>query len=119
MADDNSLATLQTQLIDPLFRHPKFEKVQDLDKGSFGHVQLARDKRTGELVAIKFMKRGSKYITRHVEREIISHSLLKHPHVVELKEVILTPGHLGIVLEFATGTCIVSFLLECTCIPFQ
>lgn len=70
--------------------------------GTFGVVLAAIDKTTGQKVAIKFMKRGES-ITRHVERELVNHSVLKHPHVIELREVFLTPEYLGMVMEYATG----------------
>ncbi len=37
--------------------HPKYEKVQDLSQGAFGVVQLCRNKKNGQLVAIKFLER--------------------------------------------------------------
>ena len=45
---------------DPLKGHARYEKVQDLSAGSFGFVQLCRNKQTGELVAIKLMERGDR-----------------------------------------------------------
>lgn len=42
-------------------------------------------------------------VTKYVEREIINHRCLVHPHIVQFKEVFLTPGHLGIAMEFASG----------------
>ena len=44
----------------PLQGNRKYEKIKDLNAGAFGFVQLARDKETGEKVAIKFMERGHK-----------------------------------------------------------
>ena len=44
---------------DPLQGNRKYEKIKDLNAGAFGFVQLARDKETGEKVAIKFMERGA------------------------------------------------------------
>jgi hypothetical protein len=35
-------------------------QVRDLNSGTFGFVQLARDKQTGELIACKFIERGDK-----------------------------------------------------------
>jgi serine/threonine-protein kinase SRK2 len=35
-------------------------QVKDLNSGTFGFVQLCKDKSTGELVAIKFIERGDK-----------------------------------------------------------
>lgn len=46
-------------------------------------MQLALDTVTGEEVAIKLMERGSK-ITKYVERELINHSHLLHPHIIQV-----------------------------------
>ncbi|PRQ24503.1 putative protein kinase CAMK-OST1L family [Rosa chinensis] len=40
-------------------------------------------------------------IDENVQREIMNHRSLKHPNIVEFKEVLLTPTHLGIVMEYA------------------
>jgi serine/threonine-protein kinase SRK2 len=40
---------------------------------------------------------------RYVGREVLNQSILRHPFIVELKEVFLTPQHLAIVMEFAQG----------------
>lgn len=34
--------------------------MKDLNSGTFGFVQLCKDKTTGELLAIKFIERGDK-----------------------------------------------------------
>lgn len=39
--------------------HPKYEKIRDLSTGAFGVVQLCRNKRSGQSVAIKFLERVS------------------------------------------------------------
>jgi len=87
---------------EPLQNHPKYEKVKDLNSGTFGFVQLCKDKTTGEMCAIKFIERGDK-ITKYVEREIVNHRLLIHPHIVQFKEVFLTHHYLGIAMEYAPG----------------
>ena len=38
-------------------------------------------------VAIKFIQRGEKMAGRYVEREIVNHSMLLHPHIIQFKEV--------------------------------
>jgi hypothetical protein len=35
-------------------------QIRDLNSGTFGFVQLCKDRTTGELVAIKFIERGDK-----------------------------------------------------------
>ncbi|GKU99018.1 hypothetical protein SLEP1_g11933 [Rubroshorea leprosula] len=42
-------------------------------------------------------------IDENVQREIINHRSLRHPNIVKFKEVILTPTHLAIVMEYASG----------------
>ena len=37
--------------------HEKYEKIKELSTGAFGFVQLCRNKRSGQLVAIKFLER--------------------------------------------------------------
>ncbi|KAG2286444.1 hypothetical protein Bca52824_046048 [Brassica carinata] len=55
----------------------KYEIVKDLGFGNFGLARLMRNKKTNELLAVKFIDRGYK--------------------------VVLTPTHLGIVMEYAAG----------------
>lgn len=81
---------------------PRYRKVKNLNRGAFGTVQLALDLWAGENVAIKFMERGPG-MTKYVERELVQHRMLVHPHVIQFKEAFLTPYHLGVVLEYADG----------------
>lgn len=83
--------------------HDVYEKIRDLNRGSFGMVVLARDKETNELFALKFIERGPQKISRYVHREIANHMKLRHPHVISLREVFLTQQHLVLVMEFAPG----------------
>ncbi|XP_035846401.1 disease resistance protein RUN1-like isoform X2 [Helianthus annuus] len=39
----------------------------------------------------------------NVQREIIKHRSLRHPNIVRFRELILTPTHLAIVMEYASG----------------
>ncbi|CAF1788640.1 BnaC09g47390D [Brassica napus] len=93
----------------------KYEVVKDLGTGNFGVARLLRHKETKELVAMKYIERGRK-IDENVAREIINHRSLKHPNIIRFKEasfsffffnwdflVILTPTHLAIVMEYASG----------------
>ncbi|EFN57456.1 hypothetical protein CHLNCDRAFT_34706 [Chlorella variabilis] len=77
-------------------------QIKDLNSGTFGFVQLALDRTTGRNVAIKFIERGDK-VTKYVEREIINHRQLVHPHIIQFKEVFLTQQHLSIAMEYAAG----------------
>ncbi|KAI9116993.1 hypothetical protein K1719_011992 [Acacia pycnantha] len=80
----------------------RYEIIKDIGSGNFGVAKLVREKRTGEFFAVKFIERGSK-IDEHVQREITNHRSLKHPNIIRFKEVLLTPTHLAIVMEYAAG----------------
>uniref|UniRef100_A0A453DKQ9 non-specific serine/threonine protein kinase n=1 Tax=Aegilops tauschii subsp. strangulata TaxID=200361 RepID=A0A453DKQ9_AEGTS len=45
----------------------------------------------------------TKKIDENVFREIVNHRSLRHPNIIRFKEVVLTPTHLGIVMEYAAG----------------
>ncbi|KAF3628632.1 Serine/threonine-protein kinase SAPK6 [Capsicum annuum] len=79
-----------------------YEVVKELGSGNFGVARLMRHKETKQLVAMKYIERGRK-IDENVAREIINHRSLRHPNIIRFKEVILTPTHLGIVMEYAAG----------------
>ncbi|KAH7851764.1 hypothetical protein Vadar_016269 [Vaccinium darrowii] len=80
----------------------RYEILRDIGSGNFGVAKLVRDKWSNEHYAVKFIERGDK-IDEHVQREIMNHRSLKHPNIVRFKEVLLTPTHLGIVMEYAAG----------------
>ncbi|KAK4262521.1 hypothetical protein QN277_028072 [Acacia crassicarpa] len=80
----------------------RYEPLKELGSGNFGVARLARDKITKELVAVKYIERG-KQIDEKVQREIINHRSLRHPNIIKFREVLLTPTHLAIVMEYAAG----------------
>ncbi|THU65593.1 hypothetical protein C4D60_Mb05t05280 [Musa balbisiana] len=63
----------------------RYEQLKELGAGNFGVARLVKDKKTGELVAVKYIERGKK-IDEHVLREIINHRSLRHPNIVRFKE---------------------------------
>lgn len=85
---------------DPLKGHAKYTRVMDINSGTFGFVVKAAEKESGSHVAIKFLPRGRK-IGSNVEREILNHKALRHPHVVQFKEVFFTDKYLAIAMEYA------------------
>uniref|UniRef100_A0A2N9F4S5 non-specific serine/threonine protein kinase n=1 Tax=Fagus sylvatica TaxID=28930 RepID=A0A2N9F4S5_FAGSY len=80
----------------------RYEILKDIGSGNFGVARLVRDIWSGELYAVKYIERGPK-IDEHVQREIVNHRSLKHPNIIRFKEVLLTPTHLAIVMEYAAG----------------
>lgn len=84
----------------PLDGNKRYTKIADLNSGSFGFVVKAVNNATKKVVAIKFLLRGE-HIQQYVEREILNHKTLRHPHVVQFYEVFLTTDYLAIVMEYA------------------
>ncbi|XP_071693151.1 serine/threonine-protein kinase SAPK2-like isoform X2 [Rutidosis leptorrhynchoides] len=80
----------------------RYEILKDIGSGNFGVAKLVKDISSGELFAVKYIDRGQK-IDEHVEREILNHRSLKHPNIIQFKEVLLTETHLAIVMEYANG----------------
>ncbi|PHT68520.1 hypothetical protein T459_28007 [Capsicum annuum] len=61
-----------------------------------------RHKETKQLVAMKYIEHGRK-IDKNMAREILNSRSLRHPNIIHFKEVIVTPTHLGIVMEYVAG----------------
>ncbi|PKA49527.1 Serine/threonine-protein kinase SAPK2 [Apostasia shenzhenica] len=80
----------------------RYEVIKDIGSGNFGVAKLVRDVWSKELYAVKFIERGQ-MIDEHVKREIMNHRSLRHPNIVRFKEVLLTPTHLAITMEYASG----------------
>ncbi|XP_076957538.1 serine/threonine-protein kinase SRK2E-like isoform X2 [Bidens hawaiensis] len=100
---DRSALTIGPGMDLPIMHHSdRYELLKDIGSGNFGVARLMRDKQTNELVAVKYIERGDK-IDENVQREIINHRSLRHPNIVRFKEVLLTPTHLAIVMEYASG----------------
>ncbi|XP_017237179.1 serine/threonine-protein kinase SRK2G isoform X2 [Daucus carota subsp. sativus] len=79
----------------------KYEVLKIIGFGSYGLTKLMRNKITKELVAVKFIERDK--INEDIEREIINHRSLAHPNIVNLMEVLSTPTHIVIVMEYGAG----------------
>ena len=72
-------------------------------RGAYGFVWCCLDRESGTKIAIKFIARDKSTIDKNVEREIINHSGLMHPHIVEFKICFLTTRYLAIAMEYAEG----------------
>lgn len=94
----------------------KYRLEKNLNEGHFGKVRLAYDTTTNEDVAIKFIPRGPT-ISEYVEREILNHRTLCHPHIISFKEVFVTEQHLCIVMEYAAGGDMHEFIAKEKCLP--
>ena len=80
----------------------RLQQIQHVGSGNFGVAKLMRDKQTGQQVVLKFLERGEG-IDKNVEREIVNMRTMRHPNIIRFYEVLLTPTHLCVVMEYAAG----------------
>ncbi|KAK3444865.1 hypothetical protein EUGRSUZ_A00691 [Eucalyptus grandis] len=84
----------------------RYELGRLLGQGAFAKVYQARNISTGMEVAIKMINK--EYVLKvgmrdQIKREIQVMKLIRHPHVVELYEVMATKTKIYLVMEFAKG----------------
>ncbi|KAG0456113.1 hypothetical protein HPP92_023901 [Vanilla planifolia] len=82
----------------------EFEKLNKINEGTYGIVYRARDKKTGEIVALKKVKMGKEEEGFPLTslREINILFSLQHPSIVEVKEVVMgrTINDIFMVMEY-------------------
>ena len=64
---------------------------------------LMSGRRPSRVITSALPVQGRNKITKHVEREVICHSNFCHPHVIQFKDIVLTPTQLAIAMEYAPG----------------
>lgn len=83
-----------------------------IGSGTFGSVKCGIHTGTGGKVAIKSLEKGRIADISDVERvsrEIHIMKQLGHPHIVRLYEIVETPRHIHLILEYAAGMNIEKF----------
>jgi len=79
----------------------KYEIIKPIGDGTFGSVSKARVNLTGEVVAIKKMKKTFSTWDEAIKlREVKSLRKMSHPNIVKLKEVIRLKDNLYFVFEY-------------------
>ncbi|KAM7277139.1 hypothetical protein ACFE04_019005 [Oxalis oulophora] len=84
----------------------KYDMGRLLGKGTFAKVYHAKNIITGESVAIKVINKEfvkQEGLMEQIKREISVMRLVKHPNVVELKEVMATKTKIFVVMEYVRG----------------
>lgn len=84
----------------------KYQLGKTLGRGTFSKVKYAIDTETNLPYAIKIINRQmikQEKMESQMKREIAVMKLLKHKHVVKLREVLQSSKHIYIVLELVTG----------------
>lgn len=81
----------------------KYETGRLLGKGTFAKVYYGKQLITGECVAIKVIKKDqvkTEWIMEQIKREISVMRLVRHPNIVELKEVMATKTKIYFVMDY-------------------
>ncbi|KAL5769009.1 hypothetical protein ACOSP7_015566 [Xanthoceras sorbifolium] len=84
----------------------KYEVGRTIGEGTFAKVKFARNRETGESVAMKVMAKTT--ILKHkmadqIKREISVMKIVRHPNIVRLHEVLASRTKIYIIIEFVTG----------------
>jgi serine/threonine protein kinase len=81
-----------------------FELGKPLGKGKFGHVYLAREKRTGFIVALKVLYKSELEegkVEKQLRREVEIQSHLRHPNILRLYGYFYDDKRVYLILEYA------------------
>jgi serine/threonine protein kinase len=84
----------------------RYEVGKLLGQGNFAKVYHAHNVRTGQEVAIKVMEKEKIFkngLTSHIKREIAVLRRVRHPHIVQLYEVMATKLRIYFVMEYVRG----------------
>lgn len=84
----------------------KYEIGKILGQGNFAKVYHGRNMETNESVAIKVIKKErlkKERLVKQIKREVSVMRLVRHPHIVELKEVMATKTKIFMVVEYVKG----------------
>ncbi|XP_050293040.1 aurora kinase B-like [Anthonomus grandis grandis] len=109
--EENTKKMVTNMISHPAFNNPEykwslnnFELGRRLGRGKFGRVYLAREKRTGFLVALKTLIKKEIVegrVERQTMREIEIQSHLKHPNVLQMLAWFHDSHRIYLVLEYA------------------
>ena len=104
--DKLKVATGYTNLLDI------YEVKNKLGKGKFGLVKLGIDKKTGQKVAIKIMKKSNMDSSdlELVRTEIEILKICQHPNIIRLYNVFENADYMYIIMEYCSGGDLFSYL---------
>eukprot|EP01022_Parablepharisma_sp_SALTPOND_P019645 TRINITY_DN3393_c0_g1_i1.p1 TRINITY_DN3393_c0_g1~~TRINITY_DN3393_c0_g1_i1.p1 ORF type:complete len:769 (-),score=56.38 TRINITY_DN3393_c0_g1_i1:3964-6270(-) len=86
-----------------------------IGKGTFGKVKLGVHNATGEKVAVKILEK-EKIVdiadVHRVDREISILKMVRHPHIIQLYEIIETKKQLYMITEYAEGGELFDYIVK-------
>ena len=92
-----------------------YESLAIIGRGAFGEVHVCREKKTGDIVAIKKIKKEiliAKNQILHVRNEQLLMSNVKSPWIVDLKASFQEDDYLYLVMEYCPGGDLMNLLIE-------
>ena len=93
----------------------EYESLAIIGRGAFGEVHVCREIKTGDIVAIKKMKKEvltQKNQVIHIRNEQLFMSKVKSPWIVELKASFQEDDYLYLVMEFLPGGDLMNLLIK-------
>ncbi|KAI1287778.1 NUAK family SNF1-like kinase 1 [Halotydeus destructor] len=93
----------------------RFQVIKKLGQGTYGKVQLAVNKETGQEVAIKTIKKSkieSEQDLVRIRREIQIMSSIQHPHIIHIFEVFENKEKIVLVMQYASGGELYEYVSE-------
>ncbi|XP_064605467.1 NUAK family SNF1-like kinase 1 isoform X2 [Liolophura sinensis] len=109
MEANDSMRFTNSQPIIHYHRHNlknRFELIKTLGEGTYGKVKLAVEVATGEKVAIKYIRKNKiqdDQDLNRIRREIKVMTKLKHPHIINVREVFENKEKIVMVMDYASG----------------
>lgn len=88
-----------------LLKH-RFQVVKKLGQGTYGKVQLAINKESGQEVAIKTIRKSMIETDQdlvRIRREIQIMVSVRHPHIIHIYEVFENKDKIVLIMQFAAG----------------
>ncbi|CAH2036122.1 unnamed protein product [Thlaspi arvense] len=123
LLEDGVVPSLRTS---PVHVHPRrrisikdFEPVKNISSGAFGRVFLARKRTTGDIFAIKVLKKADMIRKNAVERIIAERDILikaRNPFVVKFFYSFTSRENLYLVMEYLKGGDLFSMLAKLGCL---
>ncbi|KAG8195004.1 hypothetical protein JTE90_008176 [Oedothorax gibbosus] len=93
----------------------RFDVQRKLGQGTYGKVQLAVNRETGQEVAVKTIKKNkieNEQDLIRIRREIQIMSSIQHPHITHIYEVFENKDKIVLVMQFASGGELYDYLSE-------
>ncbi len=95
----------------------RFEKIMEIGQGNSGEVYKVKDKDTGEVYALKLIRRGKEDSERRAGEELNMLSRVKHNNIVSLVGSFTSPAFFGLLIKPVAERDLAEFLLAASSNP--